>query len=81
MKVATVALAGQALPWYQLLIKRVPTLSWERFLHELMKRFGNNGALDYYEAFAAVRQTGSLAEYVAAFESRLAQVPNLAYHQ
>ena len=46
-----------------------------------MKRFGNNGAVDEYEAFAAVRHTGTLAEFVAAFEARLALVPNLAYHQ
>ena len=81
VKVAMVALTGPALPWYQLLINRIPNLSWDRFLQELMKRFGNNGALDEYEAFAAVRHTGSLADYVAVFESRLALVPDLAYHQ
>ena len=81
VKVAMVALAGQALPWYQLLIKRCPTLSWAEFIRELLKRFGNNGARDEYEAFAAVRHTGTLAEFIAAFESRLAQVPDLAYHQ
>ncbi|XP_042016082.1 uncharacterized protein LOC121764058 [Salvia splendens] len=79
--VAMVALAGAALPWYQLLRKRVPDLSWARFARELMKRFGGNGALDEYEAFAAVRHTGSLAEYMAAFEARLAQVPDIACHQ
>ena len=76
-----VALTGPALPWYQLLIKRIPNLSWDRFLQELMKHFGNNGALDEYEAFAAVRHTASLADYVAVFESRLALVLDLAYHQ
>ncbi|XP_042045909.1 uncharacterized protein LOC121792148 [Salvia splendens] len=79
--VAMVALAGAALPWYQLLRRRNPDLSWARFARELMKRFGGNGALDEYEAFAAVRHTGSLAEYVAAFEARLAQVPDIACHQ
>lgn len=81
VKVAMVTLAGPALPWYQLLRKRVPNLSWDRFTRELMKRFGSNGALDEYEAFAAVHHTGSLAEYVAAFEARLAQISNLADHQ
>ncbi|XP_042045394.1 uncharacterized protein LOC121791530 [Salvia splendens] len=79
--IAMVALAGPALPWYQLLRKRVPNLSWARFARELMKRFGGNGALDEYEAFAAVRHTGSLVDYVAAFEARLAQVPDIASHQ
>lgn len=79
--VAMVALAGPALPWYQLLIKRSPNLGWEQFIQELMKRFGNNGAVDEYEAFAVVRHTGTLAEFVAAFEARLALVPDLAYHQ
>ncbi|XP_047979195.1 uncharacterized protein LOC125221112 [Salvia hispanica] len=79
--VAMVALAGPALPWYQLLRKRIPDLTWARFARELMKRFGGNGALDEYKALAAVRHTGSLAEYVAAFEARLAQVPNISCHQ
>ncbi|XP_042067454.1 uncharacterized protein LOC121810792 [Salvia splendens] len=59
--VAMVALAGAALPWYQLLRRRNPDLSLPRF--------------------APVRHTGSLAEYVAAFEACLAQVPDIACHQ
>ncbi|XP_042002437.1 CTTNBP2 N-terminal-like protein [Salvia splendens] len=52
--VTMVALAGAALPWYQLLRQRVPDLTWARFARELMKRFGGNGVLNVYEAFAAV---------------------------
>ncbi|XP_041999963.1 uncharacterized protein LOC121749458 [Salvia splendens] len=78
---AMVALAGEALPWYQLLRHRVPDLPWARFARELMKHFGGTGALNEYEAFAAVRHTGSLAEFVAAFEARLAQVPDISCQQ
>ena len=35
VKVAMVALTGPALPWYQLLIKHIPTLSWDRFYRSL----------------------------------------------
>ena len=79
--IAMVALAGTALPWYQLLRQRVPDLTWARFARELMKRFGGNGALNEYEAFAAVRHTSSLADFVAAFEARLAQVPDISCQQ
>ncbi|XP_042016199.1 uncharacterized protein LOC121764209 [Salvia splendens] len=46
-----------------------------------MKRFGGTGALNEYEAFAAVHHTGSLTEFVAAFEPRLAQVPDISCQQ
>ncbi|XP_042027001.1 uncharacterized protein LOC121774153 [Salvia splendens] len=44
-----------------------------------MKRFGDNIALDEYEAFAAVRHDSSLT--VATFEARLFQIPDLSNHQ
>lgn len=79
--VAMVALAGPALPWYQLLRRRIPNLTWAQFTRELMKRFGDKMALDGYEAFAATRHDSSLIEFVVAFESRLAQILDLADHQ
>ncbi|XP_042044637.1 uncharacterized protein LOC121790506 [Salvia splendens] len=79
--VAMVALAGPALPWYQLLRRRLPALTWDRFQQELMKRFGDKMALDSYEAFASTRHDGSLVEFVAAFEARLAQIGDLSDHQ
>ncbi|XP_042026373.1 uncharacterized protein LOC121773559 [Salvia splendens] len=81
LDIAMVALAGPALPWFLLLRRRLPTLSWEQFKREIMKRFGDKMALDGYEAFASTRQEGSLVDFVAAFEARLAQIPDLADHQ
>ena len=68
-------------PLVPVVAQRVPDLTWARFARELMKRFGGNRALNEYEAFAAVRHTGSLTDFVAAFEARLAQVPDISCQQ
>ena len=81
LDVAMVALAGPALPWFQLLHRRLPTLTWDHLKLEIMKRFGDKMALDGYEAFASTRQEGSLTDFVTAFEARLVQIPDLADHQ
>ncbi|KAG6434476.1 hypothetical protein SASPL_106113 [Salvia splendens] len=35
------AIDGPAKPWKQLLVHRCPSLSWDRFVQELLKRFGD----------------------------------------
>ncbi|XP_042027355.1 uncharacterized protein LOC121774573 [Salvia splendens] len=74
---ALIALLGPALPWVQILMRRYPSLSWDQFAHELLVRFGDNTARDGYEALAATKHVGSLSDYIAAFESHLAQLPDL----
>ncbi|KAG6394568.1 hypothetical protein SASPL_145157 [Salvia splendens] len=39
--VAMLALDGPAKPWKQLLVRRCPSLSWDKFVQELLQRFGD----------------------------------------
>ncbi|KAG6414291.1 hypothetical protein SASPL_127009 [Salvia splendens] len=77
LDLALIALSCPALPWVQILMRRYPSLSWDQFGHELLVRFGDNNARDGYEALATTKHVGSLSDYIAAFESHLAQLPDL----
>ncbi|KAG6430773.1 hypothetical protein SASPL_108846 [Salvia splendens] len=81
MDLALIALSGPALPWIQNLRRRFPSLSWDQFSRELLLRFGDDSACDSYEALAATKQDGSVADYIASFESHLAQLPDLTDNQ
>ncbi|KAG6394567.1 hypothetical protein SASPL_145156 [Salvia splendens] len=39
--VAMLAIDGPAKPWKQLLVRRCPSLSWDKFVQELLQRFGD----------------------------------------
>ncbi|KAG6401130.1 hypothetical protein SASPL_137975 [Salvia splendens] len=68
-------------PPAMILRRRFPSLSWDQFSRELLLRFGDDSACDSYEALAATKQDGSVADYIASFESHLAQLPNLTDNQ
>lgn len=60
------------------MLHRTPTLSWAQFSKELQLRFWNNSTSNYYEAWGATRQTGTIEdeEYVSQF-AHASQVTNL----
>lgn len=74
---ALISLSGPALPWIQIFYRRFPSLSWDQFSRELLIRFSDDSARDSYEALVATKHDGSLADYIAAIESHLAQLPDL----
>ncbi|XP_042058544.1 uncharacterized protein LOC121802920 isoform X1 [Salvia splendens] len=39
--VAMLAIEGPAKPWKQLLVRRCPSLSWDKFVQQLLQRFGD----------------------------------------
>ena len=41
---AMIAINGPTKPWKQLLVRRCPSLSWDRFVRELLNRFGDTTA-------------------------------------
>ncbi|KAL1549245.1 hypothetical protein AAHA92_17374 [Salvia divinorum] len=57
VQVALIALAGPAMAWFQLLLRRRPLLT--QFAQELIGLFGTNAALDGYEA---LRTTSSVRD-------------------
>ncbi|GFP90202.1 hypothetical protein PHJA_001164100 [Phtheirospermum japonicum] len=60
----------------QWVIGRQPTMTWKFFAYELLRHNGDNPIASPYESLAATTQTASL-EYVDAFISWMAHVPNL----
>ncbi|KAL1564567.1 hypothetical protein AAHA92_06893 [Salvia divinorum] len=72
VQVALIALFGPAIAWIRILLRRSPLITWEDFARELQKRFETSSALNAYEVLCATTQEGSLDEFVAAIESRLA---------
>lgn len=74
MDLALIALSGPTLPSIQILRLRCPSLSWNQISHELFIRFGYDSTRNSYEALAATYYDGSLANYIDAFDSHLAQL-------
>lgn len=56
--------------------QEVRNLEWPLFKQELLIRFGDRSTINGYEALISIRQTGSLEEYIAAFEGRVSQIPD-----
>lgn len=53
-----------------------PLISWPKFSQELLERFGDDSAINAYEALYATRHTGALKDYISLFEARVAQLPD-----
>ena len=81
VELASTVLSGPAMSWIQFLQCRSPDLTWDQFSDELLIRFGSDLTLDEYEALPTPSQEGSLDDYIAEFEGRLAQFPELTEKQ
>ncbi|KAH6813356.1 hypothetical protein C2S51_022374 [Perilla frutescens var. frutescens] len=55
---ALVAMQGDAMYWIQWVLRRFPTLTWQKFMDELLLRFGEDDTVNSYEAMVTTRQTG-----------------------
>ncbi|KAL6569956.1 hypothetical protein OROMI_014470 [Orobanche minor] len=74
---ALIAISGRAMFWAQWAMCRTSGMLWEQFSRELIERFGDSSTKNAYEAMHSTRQTGSLEDYLALFEERVAQLPSL----
>ncbi|XP_057791220.1 uncharacterized protein LOC131008354 [Salvia miltiorrhiza] len=81
VKIALIAMSSSAMPWIQMLLRRCPSLTWSRFTRELLIRFGDGSAINGFEALATTNQTGTLDEYISAFETRVSQLPEFSNEQ
>ncbi|XP_057794044.1 uncharacterized protein LOC131010514 [Salvia miltiorrhiza] len=77
VQLALIAMSGRAIFWAQWVLRRSASIEWSQFSQELIERFGDSSAINAYEAMHITRQTGSLEEYLALFEERIAQLPEL----
>ncbi|KAG6382299.1 hypothetical protein SASPL_158044 [Salvia splendens] len=74
VKYALGAMSGPAVAWMLLLLRLHPQLTWQQFTQEILVRFGNVSAFNEYEALKNTTQTGSLEQYISAFESNMARL-------
>ncbi|KAJ1411581.1 Retrotransposon gag domain [Sesbania bispinosa] len=61
--------------WFTILLEVYPELTWDHFKVELMERFSGLEVQNPYEELAAIRQRGSVQEYIEEFEALAALVP------
>ncbi|KAF2308746.1 hypothetical protein GH714_015465 [Hevea brasiliensis] len=57
--------------------QRSPNMTWEQLSVELLQRFGGDAFASPYERLAAVRQDGSVDDFIDEFVARAAQVPGI----
>ncbi|KAJ1390107.1 Retrotransposon gag domain [Sesbania bispinosa] len=72
---AQVCMEGQVVHWFTILLEVYPEISWEQFKREFVERFSGLDIQNPYEELAALRQKGTVQEYIAEFEYLLALVP------
>nr|KYP39247.1 Transposon Ty3-G Gag-Pol polyprotein [Cajanus cajan] len=73
LRIAFISMEGKACHWFQYWRNQAKHPSWDEFTRALLKRYGENGRGTVYERLAAIRQTGSVEDYIQEFELLIAQ--------
>lgn len=81
VQLALMAMCGRAMFQAQWVLRQTSEIPWEQFTRELIDCFGNNSAINTYEAMHATHQTGSLEDYLVFYKERVAQLPSLPPEQ
>ncbi|KAL1225384.1 hypothetical protein V5N11_009039 [Cardamine amara subsp. amara] len=77
MRIVSLSLDGRVLSWYNWHTNRRPFLNWMDFKMKLLSRFGVSGIGSPNQRLFALRQNGSLADFVHEFEDLSSQVSNV----
>ena len=77
LEVVSVSLAGDVLSWFNSEMNRRGFRSWIEFKQKLVSRFSKEKFRDPSQPFFAVKQTGTAAQYIHAFEDLSTQVTGL----
>ncbi|CAI9284151.1 unnamed protein product [Lactuca saligna] len=77
LKAATICLDGKALAWFHWSQVRDPFHSWEDLKERLLERFQLTGEGNLYHQFLAIRQEGTVRDYVSNFERLSCQVGDI----
>lgn len=65
LQLALIAMGGAAMSWIQLVLRHNPKLYWEKISQDLLESFGDDSAINSYEALHTTRQTGTLEDYIS----------------
>lgn len=78
MRLVSVSLKGDVLSWFNSEILRRPFETWIEFKQRLIARFSRVKLRDPSQPFFAVRQTGSVSEYIHQFEDLSTQASGVS---
>lgn len=81
VKLARLSMEGSTIHWFNLLMETEDELSWEKLKRALIARYGGRRLENPFEELSTLRQTGSVEEFVEAFELLSSQVGRLPEEQ
>ncbi|MCH80746.1 enzymatic polyprotein, partial [Trifolium medium] len=81
VKLARLSMEGSTIHWFNLLLETEDELSWVKLKKELIARYGGRRLENPFEELSTLRQTGSVEEFVEAFELLSSQVGRLPEEQ
>ncbi|PNX99328.1 retrotransposon-related protein [Trifolium pratense] len=81
VKLARLSMEGPTIHWFNLLRETEDDLSWEKLKKALIARYGGRRLENPFEELATLKQTGSVEDYVEAFELLSSQVGRLPEEQ
>ncbi|PNX66761.1 pentatricopeptide repeat-containing protein [Trifolium pratense] len=81
VKLSRLSMEGSTIHWFNLLLETEDDLSWEKLKKAMIARYGGRRLENPFEELSALRQSGSVEEYVEAFELLSSQVGRLPEEQ
>ncbi|XP_045802278.1 uncharacterized protein LOC123895846 [Trifolium pratense] len=81
VKLSRLSMEGSTIHWFNLLLETEDELSWEKLKRAMIARYEGRRLENPFEELSALRQTGSVEEYVEAFELLSSQVGRLPEEQ
>ncbi|CAJ2649147.1 unnamed protein product [Trifolium pratense] len=81
VKLSRLSMEGPTIHWFNLLMETEDNLSWEKLKKALIARYGGMRLENPFEELSTLRQTGSVEEFVEAFELLSSQVGRLPEEQ
>ncbi|PNX92555.1 retrotransposon-related protein, partial [Trifolium pratense] len=81
VKLSRLSMEGATIHWFNLLMETEDELSWKKLKKSLIARYGGRRLENPFEELSTLRQTGSVEEFVEAFELLSSQVGRLPEEQ
>jgi hypothetical protein len=81
VKLARLSMEGSTIHWFKLLLETEDELTWVKLKKALIARYGGRRLENPFEELSTLRQTGSVEEFVEAFELLSSQVGRLPEEQ
>ncbi|XP_058771346.1 uncharacterized protein LOC131644773 [Vicia villosa] len=81
VKLCRLSMEGATIHWFNLLLETEDDLSWEKLKKALIARYGGRPLENPFEELSTLRQTGSVEEFIEAFELLSSQVGRLPEQQ